>query len=658
MSGDVEMTAPDGAAIPPPDGESPDPTPHAKSVHPTPDAESVDPTPDSESVDPTQVGESADPPPKAESVEPARDGARRPRSPRRRRRVRVLLVLLGVLLLAAAWLAVRGYQAVTALRDAQHTLTALADEAGSGQVAQLASGLPGVQADLHRARSAVQDPVWRAAVVLPWLGDQLSAVRTVTVALADMVDAAGPALTALDSALAAQDAPGTNGRLVLSPLVDAAPTIIAAKDVVDRAASQIAAVDTTKLLPQLAAGIEKVQVELPRVTSAVDVGARAAALLPGMLGADGPRTYLLVSLNSAELRAAGGIVGAFAVLRADGGALDLIAQRTTASFPGLAEPVLPLTPTEELLQTDRLGRWVQNAVQTPDFPRAAQLLVARWEQDTGQQVDGVIATDPVAVAALLRATGPVTEPSGITLTADNLVSILLHETYLRLTDPADADGFYTDVAATVFSAVGHGQGDRLQVVEALAKDIAAGRVRVWSERPDEQSQLAATPLGGAFLSGPFGDAAGVFLDDGTAGKLDYYLKTTVTVEGLDCTAAEPTATVRLDLAYDPPPDVASQPRYVTGYSVAPLPTGWLATNISVYSPVGADLAALGLDDGYVSGVTAQSAGRSVQVVTSWLAPGGRATYRAVVPVRGGTLSVWSTPTLTSDGLMSVTCPAG
>jgi len=150
----------------------------------------------------------------------------------------------------------------------------------------------------------------------------------------------------------------------------------------------------------------------------------------------------------------------------------------------------------------------------------------------------------------------------------------------------------------------------------------------------------------------------VFLDDGTAGKLDYYLKTTVTVEGLDCTAAEPTATVRLDLAYDPPPDVASQPRYVTGYSVAPLPTGWLATNISVYSPVGADLAALGLDDGYVSGVTAQSAGRSVQVVTSWLAPGGRATYRAVVPVRGGTLSVWSTPTLTSDGLMSVTCPAG
>jgi len=433
MSGDVEMTAPDGAAIPPPDGESPDPTPHAKSVHPTPDAESVHPTPDSESVDPTQVGESADPPPKAESVEPARDGARRPRSPRRRRLVRVLLVLLGVLLLAAAWLAVRGYQAVTALRDAQHTLTALADEAGSGQVAQLASGLPGVQADLHRARSAVQDPVWRAAVVLPWLGDQLSAVRTVTVALADMVDAAGPALTALDSALAAQDAPGTNGRLVLSPLVDAAPTIIAAKDVVDRAASQIAAVDTTKLLPQLAAGIEKVQVELPRVTSAVDVGARAAALLPGMLGADGPRTYLLVSLNSAELRAAGGIVGAFAVLRADGGALDLIAQRTTASFPGLAEPVLPLTPTEELLQTDRLGRWVQNAVQTPDFPRAAQLLVARWEQDTGQQVDGVIATDPVAVAALLRATGPVTEPSGITLTADNLVSILLHETYLRLT---------------------------------------------------------------------------------------------------------------------------------------------------------------------------------------------------------------------------------
>ena len=60
--------------------------------------------------------------------------------------------------------------------------------------------------------------------------------------------------------------------------------------------------------------------------------------------------------------------------------------------------MLPLTAEEDQVFTDRLGRYVQDALLTPDFPRAAQLLAARWTQDTGQQIDGVIATDVVAAA--------------------------------------------------------------------------------------------------------------------------------------------------------------------------------------------------------------------------------------------------------------------
>ena len=56
----------------------------------------------------------------------------------------------------------------------------------------------------------------------------------------------------------------------------------------------------------------------------------------------------------------------------------------------------------------------------------------------------------------------------------------------------------------------------------------------------------------------------MFLNDGTGGKLDYYLTTKVTVEDLRCTGPDPTATVRLDLDYEPPADVAALPAYVTG----------------------------------------------------------------------------------------------
>ncbi len=585
------------------------------------------------------------------------------RRPRRRRVLLVAAVVLVVLVGLTAWLAVRVYQAGRALLAAQDRMTAVAQDARAGDLAALKAAVPGVRDDLQTARRAVDDPVWRAATVVPWAGRQLAAVRTVTVALDDVLRTAGPALDAVDAAFAGQGAPRTDGRLTLRPLVDALPPIIAAADQVDSSSRAIAAIDTAGLTPRLAGPVVTLQRQLTQVAGTVHAGAQLARLLPGLLGTQGPRSYLLVALNSAELRSQGGIVGAVALLTVDNGTVDLGEQRTTSSFPGLRAPILPMTAQEDQIQTDRLGRWIQDAAMTPDFPRTAQLVAARWEAATGLHVDGVIATDTVAAAQLLKATGAVTTPTGTTLDAGSLVKALLHDAYIDLPytntphgqDNAAADALFLEAAAAIFHAVGNGQGDRLAVVDALAKAAQQGRVRIWSSHPDEQSSLAASRVGAAFLSGSYPNDAGVFLDDGTAGKLDYYLKTKVSIEDLRCGGPDPTATVRLDLTYSPPSNVTSLPHYVTGYPVSALPTGWLATNISVYTPVGAQLGALALDDTFVSGTSAIDGGRAVQVVTSWLRPGGHATYRATVPIHDGSLTVWSTPTLTSDGMQTASC---
>jgi hypothetical protein len=273
----------------------------------------------------------------------------------------------------------------------------------------------------------------------------------------------------------------------------------------------------------------------------------------------------------------------------------------------------------------------------------------------GQTVDGVIAADPVGARYVLEATGPVTEPGGSTITAVDVLQVLLRDAYRDMADPAAADAFYAGVAVSIFRAVGAGQGDQQGLVTALARAGSEGRIRLWSAHPDEQATLAETTIGAAFLSGDFPDAVGVFLNDGTAGKLGYYLTTKVTVEELGCSGADPTATVRLDLSYDPPDDLASLPVYVTGSSAAGLPVGVLATNVTVYLPVGSPRQDLRLGDGYVGGKTATMAGRDVEVVTSLLEPGESETYRMTVPVRNGVLSVWTTPTLTSPGFVTATC---
>jgi len=624
---------------------------------------------DAADVGPDEVADDDAGPDEAEPDERAASpvgpgAARRSRGSRRRRVLVVVLVVLVVLLGSAGWLAVRVYQAGRALLAAQDGMNALVQDARGGDLAAIRVAIPPVRAQLDTARRAVDDPVWRVATVVPWAGRQLGAVRTVTVSLDQVVDATGPALDALDTALAAQDAPHTDGRLVLGPLVDALPPILAAADRVDASTQAILAIDPKGLTPRLAAPVTTLQHQLADVAGTVRSGTELARLLPTLLGSDGPRNYLLVALNSAELRTQGGIVGAMALLHADNGSIDLVDQKTTSAFPGLDTPILPMTPEENLVQTGRLGRWIQNATMTPDFPRTGQLVAARWEALTGQHLDGVIATDPVAASELLRAIGAVTVPSGTTVNADTLIPQLLHDAYVNLPytnlpgvgqQNTAADALTMEVSAGIFRAVGNGQGSRISVVDALARAAKEGRLRIWSSHEDEERNLLASRVGAAFLSGSYPNDAGVFLDDGTAGKLDYYLTTAVTVENLVCSGPDPSATVRLDLSYQPPADIASQPRYVTGYPVSNLPTGWVATNITVYTPVGAELGALGMDDQYVSGTMATEDGRAVQVVTSWLKPGDHVTYRATVPLHGGALTVWSTPTLTSNGMQTATC---
>jgi hypothetical protein len=593
------------------------------------------------------------------SLYPA-DQARHSRGQDSPRRTRAIVwTVLGILLLLlalGAWLAYRATQASRALYSAQDGFAAMQKDLDGGGTDSIADQLPAVQDDLATAVRATRDPVWRAAEHLPVLGANLEAVGIVSTSLLDVTTEALPAVSKLNTVLNIEGVRGQDGRVDLAPLVDAGPQIIAAAASAHTAQHAVAQIDTGALVSQLAGPVDKLSTALDTVTGALDAGAQVATLLPPMLGADGPRTYLMVSLNSAELRSAGGIVGAFAVLHAEDGAVTLVDQSSTIGLPGIPESILPLTAEELNIDSDRVGRWVQDSVMTPDFPRSAQLIAARWERDKAQHVDGVIAADPVGARYLLQATGPVTAKGGTTVSASDVLQVLLHDAYLNSDDPATIDGFYADVAAAIFGAVGSGQGDAHGMVTALSKAGAEGRIRIWSAHPAEQKTLVGTNLGGAFLSGDHRDATGVFLNDGTGGKLDYYLTTKVTIDDLECSGRKPTATVRLDLDYAPPPTVGQLPAYVTGPGLGGLPVGSLRTNVSVYSAVGEKLAPLGLNAGIVAGTTGKASGRDVQVVTSVLEPGGHESYSTTVPVQNGAVTVWTTPTLTDPGFVSATCP--
>lgn len=556
----------------------------------------------------------------------------------------LVLVLLGLL----GWVAWKGSVAYVGLRDAQGAAGKARESIGEGDAIEAVRQLDLMTTSLARSREATADPVWGAASSLPWLGPNLRAVTDLTAALDDLArDGVAPvadiAATVASGGLAPRD-----GRIDLAPLVAAGPQLEQAADAGERAAAEISAIDSGALLPLVGEQVDLVRAEVSEVASALRTGARVAELLPPMLGVDGERHYLALFLNSAELRASGGLVGALAIITADDGVLSMTATRAGTDLPRLDKPILRLTEAEREVHGVSLGRIIQNVALTPDFPRAAELAAAMWEADTGETVDGVIATDVPALAKILAGTGPVVTKDETQLDSVNVVDELLHRPYLRFKRQARADAFFADAASRVFAKIVAGEGDVGDVVDALASASGEGRVLVWSTREKEQDGLRVAGLSGAFLSGAAPRAGGIFLNDATGGKLDYFLDSSVEVTRVTCDAGmEVTTRVRL-ASRVPVDEVDDFPRYVTG--MADVPPGSFVTRVTVYSPVGGELRGTSRDGASVGGRQAVEAERQVNSFSVTLAPGESVTYEIVWRVPDvGPVEVWATPTTTSSG---------
>ncbi|WP_344128503.1 DUF4012 domain-containing protein, partial [Luedemannella flava] len=342
----------------------------------------------------------------------------------------------------------------------------------------------------------------------------------------------------------------------------------------------------TGLAGPVAAAEAELRDGLTRAAAMTTTVVRAARLLPGMLGADGPRTYLVLFQNLAEARATGGIPGAFAVIRADRGAVRLVRTGTAArDLRVFLPPVARLSETARSLYTERPAIFPADVNVSPDFPTAARLIREMYRLRTGQTVDGVIATDPVALAYLLSATGPLRVSGGPTLTRANAVRVLLSEVYDRFRDEATQNAYFGRATRAIFAALVGGAFAPVPAITALAQAAGERRILVWSARAAERRLLAGTVLAGRLPSDDrTRPTVGVFLNDGSGAKLGYYLTRAATLGTEEC-RADGRAVLRLRLRLGSTAPRTGLPPAVLGLGLADHPYA-VRTQVLVFSPVG------------------------------------------------------------------------
>lgn len=505
-----------------------------------------------------------------EGAQIARSGASRRSSRRSRRRRRGLWIGVSIAAVLIALLGAGGWLGLKVLEVRDELMAAQAGLAGvrSGDMEQ---GLNLLAEHGARAADAAHDPVWRVAEYVPWAGDNLRAARLAAETLDALAGGLGvPAMAALNDE---SDAPMLTR--VLPVLQQSAPRV-------HELTTQLQEVGSSdNLVRQLQGPIEQIVEVMGTVDPVLQV-------LPGLLGAEGERNYLLIGQSNAETLALGGSAASQSLLRVADGELKIVKQADSQQYVRDTPADVEIDQSALDLYNEYLITNVNTSVGRPDWPTAARTIIALWNRDIDSApVDGAVSIDPLALARIMRATGPVTV-DGRELNSDNVVSFLLSEAY-TLYDPGlsgEADDIFKEVAVAVMDSVVAGDFEPGTLVSAVSESIDGGSLMFWSADPKVQEMITPWRLSGVLPTTNQPETViGVYFRDASLGsKIDYYLDTeaevTATCNTDGTVTYDVTATVGLDLTQA---EAEKLPWYVTG---GELITKTYRTQVFLYGPPG------------------------------------------------------------------------
>ena len=471
---------------------------------------------------------------------------------------RVLLgvgVVLAVTVMAGAWIVYTGLQA----RDA---LVAAADAVSGTQNALLGADVAAAEASLIQAadltaeaESKTSDIVWRAVGALPVVGVTPKAVTVTTEAANQVISESLPQFVQAAAILDVETIKNAEGKVDLARLPPASQALAGAQASLEQAAATLATVPTEGVASQVSEGAAELTAKVDEALAISTTASALLAVIPTMLGANGPQTYFVAFQSPVEIRGTGGFLGTYGLLTADQGELVRKDTFSNSTLQNFAAPVVDLGPDYRELYGRDPALWV-NMNMSPNFPYAGVQWATAWRNQTGEEVAGVLAVDLTALQYLIQATGPVTAPDGQVLTADNVVQYLGSDIYLKYAEDNTArKDLQAEVATELIDRVLRLDGGMSALISALSQSVSGGHVQMWSTSDDIQQTLATTDLAGQTSTAP-GPYVQLVLNNGGGTKLDYFLSRKVEYLGGQCSDdATRQSTVRVTLTNNAPPDL-------------------------------------------------------------------------------------------------------
>lgn len=503
---------------------------------------------------------------------------------------------------AAAWLAISvalavGGYVTAALRARSNVDSGMRhielglERARAGDSTGARTELDAAVTRLSAAARALDRPWAKPVRLVPIAGSNAHAVEVLVRSMSSLAEATLQSTQRVDIGSIAIS--GGQIDLRVAGQVDVAATEVLAS--LDRSRSAAAKVHS----PWLASPIERRRhdliARLDQVRPAIDKVREAARIAPVLLADGTTKRYLVLFTTPVEARASG-FPGNFAELRVEDGRVAIARfGRVGRDLQREGVPLAQRTisgPPDYLARYERFGvaqTW-QNITMSPDFPSVAAAAAELYPQSGGVAVDGVMAVDPTALAALLRLTGPV-RVSGIDEPIDgaNAVEFLQLRQYVELGNDRRIDVLEA-VALATFERLTSGSLPPVgSFAEHLAPLVRQGHLKFVAFDAEAARALRRARVDGA-LAPVEGDNLAVVVNNAGGNKIDAFLHRTSNYDvEWDSRSGELRGALRVTLTNRAP--AVGLPDYVIGNALNEFQSGAPApprgTNrlwLSIYTP--------------------------------------------------------------------------
>lgn len=216
--------------------------------------------------------------------------------------------------------------------------------------------------------------------------------------------------------------------------------------------------------------------------------------------------YLVLFQNNAELRPSGGFIGSFAIVEFKNykiAKIDFNSNITKLDKAFTADhTILPPVPLNEIAG----GRWaLRDSNFAVSFPESAQKVQWFYNQETGENVDGVIAVNASVLRDLLKITGPITlKNTTVTINADNF--------YTELTNQIESEYFSTtenqktnepkEILKTMMPEVfgRFGSMNKINLMRLITKNLDAKEIQFFVNKESIENSILQLNYGGEVKS--------------------------------------------------------------------------------------------------------------------------------------------------------------